>query len=78
MRKMLDEKLARFEELERMMSDPAIQIDSNRMAAVAREHGRGEEPEEGVGEYEEGWWIDVGDDRTEERERRELAREESK
>ncbi|HUG66400.1 MAG TPA: peptide chain release factor 1 [Pirellulaceae bacterium] len=39
MRKMLDEKLARFEELERMMSDPAIQIDSSRMAAVAREHG---------------------------------------
>ena len=39
MRKMLDEKLHRFEELERMMSDPAVQIDSNRMAAVAREHG---------------------------------------
>jgi peptide chain release factor 1 len=39
MRKMLDEKLNRFEELERMMSDPAVQIDSNRMAAVAREHG---------------------------------------
>lgn len=39
MRKMLDEKLNRFEELERMMSDPAIQVDSNRMAAVAREHG---------------------------------------
>lgn len=39
MRKMLDEKLARFEELEQMMSDPAVQTDSNRMAAVAREHG---------------------------------------
>jgi len=39
MRKMLDEKLFRFEELERMMSDPAVQFDSNRMAAVAREHG---------------------------------------
>jgi len=39
MRKMLDEKLNRFEELERMMSDPAVQVDSNRMAAVAREHG---------------------------------------
>ncbi|MCA9121302.1 MAG: peptide chain release factor 1 [Planctomycetaceae bacterium] len=39
MRKMLDEKLHRFEELERMMADPAVQVDSNRMAAVAREHG---------------------------------------
>jgi peptide chain release factor 1 len=39
MRKMLDEQLARFEELERMMSDPEVQADSNRMAAVAREHG---------------------------------------
>jgi peptide chain release factor 1 len=39
MRKMLDKKLFRFEELERMMSDPAVQIDSSRMAAVAREHG---------------------------------------
>jgi len=39
MRKMLDEKLGRFEELERMMSDPAVLTDSNRMASVAREHG---------------------------------------
>ena len=39
MREMLDEKLARFEELERMMSDPEVLLDSNRMAAVAREHG---------------------------------------
>lgn len=39
MRKMLDEKLNRFEELEQMMADPAVQIDSSRMAAVAREHG---------------------------------------
>ncbi|MEO8496957.1 MAG: peptide chain release factor 1 [Planctomycetota bacterium] len=39
MRKMLDEKLSRFEELERMMADPAVQVDSARMAAVAREHG---------------------------------------
>jgi peptide chain release factor 1 len=39
MRKMLDEKLNRFEELERMMSEPAVQIDSARMAATAREHG---------------------------------------
>ncbi|MEX0819128.1 MAG: peptide chain release factor 1 [Pirellulaceae bacterium] len=39
MRKMLDEKLARFEQLERMMADPAVQVDSSQMAAVAREHG---------------------------------------
>ncbi len=39
MREMLDEKLARFEELERMMADPAVQADSNRMANTAREHG---------------------------------------
>ena len=36
---MLDEKLARFEELERMMADPATQMDSGKIAAVAREHG---------------------------------------
>ncbi len=39
MRKLLDEKLARFEELERQMNDPEILADSNRLAAVAREHG---------------------------------------
>ncbi|MCO6453893.1 MAG: peptide chain release factor 1 [Pirellulaceae bacterium] len=39
MREMLEEKLARFEELERAMSDPAVQADSSRMATVAREHG---------------------------------------
>ena len=39
MREMLDEQLSRFEELERMMSDPVVLADSNRMAAVAREHG---------------------------------------
>jgi peptide chain release factor 1 len=39
MRKMLEEKLARFEELEQKMSDPQVQADSSRMAAVAREHG---------------------------------------
>lgn len=39
MRKMLDGKLARFEELERQMADPAVQADSGRMAAAAREHG---------------------------------------
>ena len=36
---MLDEKLARFEELERNMSDPEVLSDSNKLAAVAREHG---------------------------------------
>ncbi|MEN6498434.1 MAG: peptide chain release factor 1 [Thermoguttaceae bacterium] len=39
MRKMLDEKLQRFEELERMLLDPAVQCESSRMSAVAREHG---------------------------------------
>lgn len=39
MRKMLEEKLERFNELERMMSDPTVQADTGRMAAVAREHG---------------------------------------
>jgi peptide chain release factor 1 len=39
MREMLESKLARFEELERSMSDPAVLAESARMAAVAREHG---------------------------------------
>jgi peptide chain release factor 1 len=39
MREMLDEKLARFEDLERQMSDPEVQGNSHKMAAVAREHG---------------------------------------
>ena len=39
MREMLDEKLNRYEDLEKQMSDPAVQSDSNRMAAIAREHG---------------------------------------
>lgn len=39
MREMLDEKLKRFEELERQMADPAVQSDSNKMSNVAREHG---------------------------------------
>ena len=39
MRELLDAKLARFEELEANMLDPAIQLDSKKMAAVAREHG---------------------------------------
>ena len=39
MREMLEEKLARFEELEKMLGDPAVQSDAGRMANVAREHG---------------------------------------
>lgn len=39
MRKMLEEKLTRFEELENQMSDPEVLGNSNRIAAVAREHG---------------------------------------
>ena len=39
MREMLDEKLARFEELERQMLDPDVQANPSRMATVAREHG---------------------------------------
>jgi len=39
MREMLDGKLARFEELERQMTDPEVLGNSARMSAVAREHG---------------------------------------
>jgi peptide chain release factor 1 len=39
MRKMLEEKLARFEELERQMSDPDVLSNASQMTAVAREHG---------------------------------------
>jgi peptide chain release factor 1 len=39
MREMLEEKLARFHELERQMMDPDIASNSGRVAAVAREHG---------------------------------------
>lgn len=39
MREMLEEKLTRFNTLEKNMSDPDVLSDSNRMAAVAREHG---------------------------------------
>ncbi len=39
MREMLDQKLNRFEELEKQMSDPEVLGDSAKMAAVAREHG---------------------------------------
>jgi peptide chain release factor 1 len=39
MREILEEKLTRFEELERQMADPAVQASSSRISAVAREHG---------------------------------------
>jgi peptide chain release factor 1 len=39
MRKLLDDTLSRFEELERAMSDPDVLADSNKMQQVAREHG---------------------------------------
>ncbi|HTN75571.1 MAG TPA: peptide chain release factor 1 [Pirellulaceae bacterium] len=39
MREMLEEKLARFEEMERAMSDPAVLAESGRMAIIMREHG---------------------------------------
>jgi peptide chain release factor 1 len=39
MRELLEQKLDRFEELERQILDPAVQADSGRMSAVAREHG---------------------------------------
>jgi peptide chain release factor 1 len=39
MREMLDEKLARFELLERQLSDPTVLADSQKMATIAREHG---------------------------------------
>ena len=39
MRDMLDEKLNRYNELEQQMSDPAVQSDPGKMAAIAREHG---------------------------------------
>jgi len=39
MREMLEEKLARYEELERMLSDPEVLSNSAKMTAVAREHG---------------------------------------
>jgi len=39
MRKLLDDTLARFEELERLMADPDVLADSNRLQQIAREHG---------------------------------------
>jgi peptide chain release factor 1 len=39
MREMLDEKLARFEDLERQMVDPEVLANSARVGLIAREHG---------------------------------------
>ena len=39
MRDQLEAKLARFEELERAMVDPAVLAEPQKLAAVAREHG---------------------------------------
>jgi peptide chain release factor 1 len=39
MRDLLEQKLARFEELDALLLDPAVHADSNRMASVARERG---------------------------------------
>jgi len=39
MREQLEEKLRRFEELEKLFSDPGVLADSARMSAVYREHG---------------------------------------
>jgi peptide chain release factor 1 len=39
MRKVLEDKLLRFEQLERQLVDPEVLADAPRLAAVAREHG---------------------------------------
>jgi peptide chain release factor 1 len=39
MREMLEQKLHRFEDLERQMSDPAVLADSHKLSNIAREHG---------------------------------------
>ena len=39
MKEMLEEKLSRFEELEKLMLDPEVQSDSNRIGSIMREHG---------------------------------------
>jgi peptide chain release factor 1 len=39
LREMLEEKLARFDELERQLVDPEVLANPNRVAAAAREHG---------------------------------------
>ena len=40
MKKLLEDKLARFIELERLMADPDVLADSGKMQMVAREHGQ--------------------------------------
>ncbi|MCL2622473.1 MAG: PCRF domain-containing protein, partial [Planctomycetaceae bacterium] len=40
MKKILEDKLARFTELEFMMTDPDVLADSGKMQSVAREHGQ--------------------------------------
>ena len=39
MRDMLEQKLGRFEELERQMADPEIQANGSKFSVAAREHG---------------------------------------
>ena len=39
MKELLDQQLARFEELERQLLDPDVLANSSKLAAVAREHG---------------------------------------
>ena len=39
MREMLEEKLSRFEELEKQLVDPEVLADSARLSTIAREHG---------------------------------------
>lgn len=39
MREMLEEKLARYRELERLMTDPEVLANSHRLSQIAREHG---------------------------------------
>ena len=39
MREMLEEKLNRFEQLEQNLTDPVVLANSDKMVAVAREHG---------------------------------------
>src|SRR5690606_25907746 len=39
MREILEEKLSRFEELERQMSNPEVLGNTSQMGTVAREHG---------------------------------------
>ena len=39
MRELLEQKLTRFEELERTLLDPTVLADSSRMGPIAREHG---------------------------------------